>query len=118
MEDANQAAANGDSAAEDPDETQSLDAGSDVIATTSDWVAVDNLSAGPTSESRPEATTRRNYRRRTVGSDDSDSDAAVEPEISPNVVNQPNAETDSDEMSLDELRVNMNDDDNNQNARR
>lgn len=68
--------------------------------------------------------TKRNYRRRTGNSeDDSSNDEAAEPEIMSTAPaenptqNQPQS-SDSDDVSLDELRVSATDDDNNANARR
>lgn len=56
---------------------------------------------------------KRNYRRRTEGSDDSSSNEG-EAEQPPNVdENQRQQESESEDVSLDELRVSASDDDNN-----
>lgn len=116
MEDSTQGAADSGDVADEPGENQSENANSAPVATTSDFVAQETGSSSENkSESAERPTARRNYRRHTEGSDESDADAAVEPA---NFHVPTPSDTESEDVSLDELRVDRSDDDNNQNGRR
>ena len=70
-------------------------------------------SAVTTTENR--APTKRNYRRRTESGGESSNDADVD---TPNVTEDQAADSDSEDVSLDELRVSRSEEGNNRSPRR
>lgn len=78
-----------------------------------------DVHTGTAATSSPEKpAAKRNYRRRPENSDEDSScdDVAVEPESNPAEENQPSSE--SEDVSLDELRVSRSNDGNNHNSGR